>query len=185
LVQNHGWTLLAMVLTGAAVLWMLWRNPPGFFRTPRGRRLVPGLALRDQYLAGQFMGILGTLLRGGVPVTAAMPLAAGALSSATWRAALLKVEHQVREGSRLTGALDQVQLVPSAAIRLIEVGERSGALGDACAHASEVIAQSARSSLDRIITLANPIAIILLGGLVGSLVAGVMLGIFAIGEIAG
>ena len=44
---------------------------------------------------------------------------------------------------------------------------------------------AARARIDRIVALANPIAIITLGGIVAMLVAGVMLGIFALGDFAG
>lgn len=185
LVGSHSLLLLLLLLGGALAVLLLWRSPPRRLAEPDVRRLIPGLALRDHYLAGQLIGILGTLVRNGVVVIEALPLARGAIASVTWRSALDIVERQVREGARLSSALAGMKLVPVTAIRLVEVGERSGALADACGQASAVIAEAAKARLDRIIALANPIAIILLGGLVGSLVAGVMLGIFALGDLAG
>jgi type II secretory pathway component PulF len=182
---EHAGLMIGTVALAICAAVLLWRSPPALVANPHIRSRIPGLALRDQYLAGQFIGILGTLVQNGVPAPAALPLARGALGSATWRQSLEIVERQVREGVRLSSAFARTSLLPSAAVRLIEVGERSGALAEACGHASEVILQAAAARLDRVISLANPIAIVILGGLVGSLVAGVMLGIFALGDFAG
>ena len=177
--------LLAVSAAVIGILILAIRRPPGFVSRPDIRRRISALNLRDQYLAGQFIAILGTLVQNGVPVASALPLAATGLNSGTWRRSLQKVEMNVREGGRLSSALSAADLVPSAAVRLIEVGERSGKLADTCTHASQIILQAAKARLDRIISLANPVAIVMLGGIVGSLVAGVMLGIFALGDFAG
>lgn len=163
-----------------------------FLRTDRLRvalrrrpRLVPGLGLRDQYLAGQFCGLFGTLLQNGVAVVRALQLARDTIPSHRWRRHLAAVEQRVREGERLSRALGRGSLVPATAVRLMEVGERTGKLAETCLQASEVLSGAARARIERIVSLANPIAIVGLGGLVALLVAGVMLGIFSLGDFAG
>jgi type II secretory pathway component PulF len=162
------------------------------FRSSTGRRLLetyghrlPLLGVRDQYLAAQFTGILATLLGNGVRVVDAMPLVRDAIGSRRWRAHADDVERRIREGSSLSSALLADGLLPSTAIRLIEVGEKSGKLAQTCAQASAVIGEATRARIERIVALANPIAIITLGGMVAALVGGVMLGIFALGDFAG
>jgi type II secretory pathway component PulF len=181
---SESWPILLGLLVGVPIL--LW----AFLRSAAAGRLIgsrrlPGRELRDQYLAGQFMGVLGTLLRNGVPVLGALPLASSAIGSERWRLRLATVERRVREGESLSRALARVELVPRTAIRLMEVGERSGQLAGTCEQASAVLGDAARARIERIVSLANPIAIVLLGGVVALLIAGVMLGIFAIGEFGG
>ena len=163
-----------------------------FFRSPSGRSLVenhgyhiPLLNLRDQYLAAQFTGILATLLTNGVKIVEALPLVRDAMGSSRWRRHADAVERRIREGASLSTALASDGLLPMTAVRLIEVGERSGALARTCAQASGIIGDTAKARIERIVALANPIAIITLGGMVASLVGGVMLGIFALGDFAG
>ena len=151
----------------------------------RGRRHIPGLMLRDQYLAAQFTGIFATLVGNGVTVIKALPLARSAIGSERWRRHLAEVERRVREGATLSRALASGAFVPTTAVRLIQVGEKSGQLADTCAKASEIMGDAARARIDRIVSLANPIAIVTLGGIVAMLVAGVMLGIFSLGDFAG
>lgn len=185
LVTDHGLVATLGLLLPLLALWLFIRSQIGIALISRHRRRIPGLMLRDQYLAAQFTGVLGTLVANGVSVVAALPLARGAIGSRRWKQHISEVEQRVREGSRLSAALARGDLIPSTAVRLIEVGERSGQLSDTCTQASVIIAEVARARIDRIVALANPIAIIGLGGLVAMLVAGVMLGIFALGDFAG
>jgi general secretion pathway protein F len=184
-VTNHG-----LLITGAISSTILMAIGALRSRTANGltqafRHHIPGLGLRDQYLAAQFTGILATLVGNGVTAIKALPLARDALSSPRWRRHIAQVEQSVREGQLLSAALGEDDLVPSTAVRLIEVGERSGRLADTCHHASVIMGEAARARIDRIVSLANPIAIVSLGGIVAMLVAGVMLGIFALGDFAG
>jgi len=185
LANGHAAMFLAGLVAPPVLIWFTLRSAAGRALLERHRNYVPGLRLRDQYLAAQFTGILGTLLGNGVSVVAALPLVRGAIGSARWRHHLTVVEREVREGTKLSTALARGDLVPSTAVRLLEVGERSGKLADTCVQASTIIAEAARARIDRIVALVNPIAIVALGGLVGMLVAGVMLGIFALGDFAG
>jgi type II secretory pathway component PulF len=185
LISTHGATLLVAAASLVGAMWFFLRSPSGSELLSRHHRRVPGLGLRDQYLAAQFTGVLGTLITNGVTAVAALPLARGAIGSRRWQRHIIDVERRVREGARLSSALSEGGLLPSTAVRLVEVGERSGKLADTCAQASSIIAEASRARLERIVSLVNPIAIVLLGGIVAMLVAGVMLGIFALGDFAG
>ena len=185
LVTGHGLLLLAIMVLVPAGLFLLLRSEAGGALIQRLRGRIPGLGLRDQYLAAQFTGIFATLVGNGVTVIKALPLARTAISSERWRRHIAEVELRVREGATLSRALASGAFVPATAVRLIEVGEKSGQLADTCGKASQIMGDAARARIDRIVALANPIAIITLGGIVAMLVAGVMLGIFALGDFAG
>lgn len=185
LVTGHGLLLLAILILVPAGLFLMLRSEAGGALVQRLRGSIPGLGLRDQYLAAQFTGIFATLVGNGVTVIKALPLARTAIASERWRKHIAEVELRVREGATLSRALASGAFVPATAVRLIEVGEKSGQLADTCGKASEIMGDAARARIDRIVALANPIAIITLGGIVAMLVAGVMLGIFALGDFAG
>jgi len=184
-VADYGWGLLLVALAVPVGLWLFLRSAGGIAFVAQHRHRIPGLDLRDQYLAAQFTGIIGTLIGNGVNLTGALPLAQGAMGSRRWQRGLADVERQVREGTRFSDALARTDLVPSTAVRLIEVGERTGKLAETCRQASAILTEVSRSRIDRIVALANPIAIMTLGGMVALLVGGVMLGIFALGDFAG
>lgn len=184
-VRDFGWTILAV--TGAVGLagWMVLRSDASANWRSKAARLIPGMGLRDQIISAQFTGLLSTLTGNGVQAVRALPLARNALPSRRWQTEIERVEQALREGERLSLALRHAPSLPTTAVRLIEVGERTGRLAEACGQASDIMAGAAEARVDRIVSLANPIAIILLGGMVAMLVAGVMLGIFALGDFAG
>lgn len=184
-VTGNGLILLAALVLIPVGTILFLRSEAGGALMQRGRRHIPGLMLRDQYLAAQFIGIFATLVGNGVTVIKALPLARSAIGSERWRRHLTEVERRVREGATLSRALASGAFVPTTAVRLIQVGERSGQLADTCNKASQIMGDAARARIDRIVSLANPIAIVTLGGIVAMLVAGVMLGIFSLGDFAG
>ncbi|MEP3226276.1 MAG: type II secretion system F family protein [Parasphingorhabdus sp.] len=184
-VGDYGASFLSAMLLAALALWLFLKSESGQKMLSNFAPHLPGMKLRDQYLAGQFTGLLATLIGNGLTVVRALPLARETLPSRRWKRELAEVETRIREGSRLSYALEATSIFPRTASRLIEVGERTGKLGETCGHASKIMSDTAAARIERIVSLVNPIAIIALGGLVALLVAGVMLGIFALGDFAG
>lgn len=182
LIQNFGVLLMGAIAALAFLLWRLPHTPQFAALVERHGRRIPGMTLRNQYLAAQFTGLLATLFDNGIPVVRALPMTAIAIGSLRWRRHILAAETHVRSGFSFSRALAREEFVPLAVVRLLEVGERTGKLAETSQRASEIIADTVKNRIERIVSLANPIAIITLGGIVALLVAGVMLGIFAIGD---
>jgi type II secretory pathway component PulF len=166
---------VAIIVVPVALLMAISRSPGLAKRAEKALPIVPGLRLRDQYLAAQFAGLLATLLSNGLTLVKALPLVAAGMSSRRWRRHLRCVVTQLR----------QEPFVPATLVRLLEIGERTGKLAETALEASIIVDEAARARMQRIVSLANPIAIMSLGTLVAALVAGVMLGIFAIGDFTG
>lgn len=185
LVNRQGLLVLGAAAALVAGLWLALRATAGGAFGEALRRYLPGAALADQFLAAQFTGLMALLAGNGVKIVPALALARQATASHRWRAHLQAVERRVREGSTLSAALALAPFMPRTAIRLIEVGERSGKLAETCAKASAIIGAGAQARLERIVALANPVAIVALGGVVALLVGGVMLGIFSLGDFVG
>src|SRR5688500_18489064 len=154
-VNDNGLILLAALILIPTAAIVFLRSEAGGALLQRGRRHIPGLMLRDQYLAAQFTGVFATLVGNGVTVIKALPLARSAISSERWRRHLAEVERRVREGATLSRALASGAFVPTTAVRLIEVGERSGQLADTCEKASAIMGDAARARIDRKSTRLN------------------------------
>lgn len=181
--RSYGW-LLSLALVGVPVGLIAWaRSPASAALSVGARRRIPGMALYDQYLAARFATVLGTLLDNGVHIVRALPLVGAALASRRWRRWTGEVEQALREGQSIRQALGRDGLLPPAAVRLAEVGEQGGRLGEALGEAGRIMQANAKARIDRIVSLANPLSIMLLGGLVAMLIGGVMLGIFALGDV--
>jgi general secretion pathway protein F len=182
---NWGAALLVTIALLMIAITLFLRSEAGGNLRENYPNLFLGQRLRDQYLAAQFAGLFATLVGNGVHAVRALALARDAMPSARWRRQLESALRRVREGEKLSVALSGAAAFPDTARRLIEVGEQTGKLAIASREASEIMGETARQRIENIVSLVNPLAIILLGGMVAILVAGVMLGIFALGDFAG
>lgn len=180
------WLTLAIAVTAVTTvaLAFLGSAAGGRFRESYAR-LIPGQRLRDQYLTAQFSGLFATLILNGVTVVKALTLTRDAIGSSRWQRHLDLIISKLKEGTRLSVALSGMQCFPDTARRLVEVGEQTGKLGASCQEASKIMEEISRQRIENIVSLVNPVAIMLLGGVVAILVAGVMLGIFALGDFTG
>lgn len=146
---------------------------------------LPFVTLYDHYVAGQLCQLLGALLENGVTLIRALPLARQTMKNPIWRYSLTQVEGRVREGQSLSQSLIQAEIFPATAIRLIAVGEKTGQLASCCHQAGNILSGSVRAKVERMVALANPVATIFLGVVIALMVAGVMLGIFSMGDFMG
>lgn len=177
--------LAFFIIAGSAIFVIFALRLADLSTKQKIKRFLPAMGLRNQYIAAQYTGLLATLILNGVKAVRALALARDGLSSASWISEMEEVEVKVRQGVRLSDALVQSRLFPTTAARLVEVGERTGNLGETLLQASNIMGEAVNARIERVVSLVNPVAIIILGALVALLVAGVMLGIFSLGEFAG
>ncbi|AKJ29723.1 type II secretion system F family protein [Caldimonas brevitalea] len=178
---------------GVSLLLLAWVLVPALLlrRSSRWRKRIVGTAarLRPVRLARQLdvarvLGVLGLLLRGGVEVSEAVALSAPAAASGALRDSLAACSRRLREGASISAALRAVVAIPEETRALIEVGEHTGELGATTMRAAQLLEADTSQQIERLVALANPLAIALLGLVVGLLVGGVMLGILSINQLA-
>jgi len=134
---------------------------------------------------GGFARTLGDALQSGAGVTDALRLCQRSVGNAAARKRLENVATQVRQGSRLSDALRQVEGFPKPVIRLCEVGEASSTLGAMLAKAGEREELQALAKIDKLSKLLGPLLIMALGGMIGALMGGVLTALTDIGGVAG
>jgi general secretion pathway protein F len=121
---------------------------------------------------------LATLLAGGVPLEAALAIAAPAAGNRVVGASVSAVREAVRQGEPLAPALAATGAFPPLLVRLAAVGERSGGLGDALARAADAEERAVAAALATATGLIEPGLILVMGGAVLALVAAVLLPLF-------
>jgi len=85
----------------------------------------------------------------------------------------------VREGYALHSALDEVGVVPELAIDMVEVGEATGALDQMLTNISTFLDEEVETAMARLLSLIEPILLLVVGGLVAVLLVSVYLPIFS------
>lgn len=182
---RHG--IQAVLSAGAGILTVgaVLRRVPGL--RLRVRRLfdrLPPVRLAMQLDVARMLGVMGLLFRSGLEVSEAVALAARAGASKRLRDRVEAASRRLREGASISTALAEVDAIPDDTRALVEVGEHTGDLGATTVRAAHLLEADTAYRIERLVALANPIAIAGLGAIVGLVVGGVMLGILSINQLA-
>ncbi len=84
------------------------------------------------------------------------------------------VSREVREGQPLAGAMDARGVFPSVAVKMVEVGESTGALQDMLNSVAEFFDEEIETTLGRFMTLLEPVLLVIMG----IIIAGMLLALY-------
>lgn len=163
--------LLRRPETSAAIGRALWRSP------------MLGERLRVFQLA-RFYRTLGMLLSGGIPVVTALGMVSGLLSP-TLRPGLTAAIARVREGAGFATTLAAQGLATPVALRMLQVGERAGNLGEMLTRAAEFHEEDTARQVEWLTRLFGPLLMLFIGVAIGGIVVLMYLPIFQLAESVG
>jgi general secretion pathway protein F len=182
--ERFWWVLglggLAGVLGGRVVL-----------SSPRGRLAVDRFVLRlpmvrevvVEYEVARLARTLGTLLHSGVPLVGALALVKETSSNRYLADAVGGLGAGVKRGAGLARPMADAGVFPPLAIHMVRVGEETGRIDDMLLQVGATFEADTRRRIKRLIALAEPGIILVMGLLVGFIVLAMLLAIFSISEI--
>jgi general secretion pathway protein F len=190
-------TALLMALSGfLAAQWPLLLGTGVFtailgtvaYRSDSGRLAAHRLLLRTPLVGGLRQRLcavrlgqsLATLLGSGFPVVPALEIAALSLTDRAAAEDIRLAREEVRAGARLAQALGRSQALPVVFMQMVDVGESGGRLPMMLQHASLAMEQELERSLERLTRLAEPILILLFGGLVAFVAVALLQAIYGV-----
>jgi general secretion pathway protein F len=183
--NTHRLMLLAAVAgIVAAVVWAL-RNK-AFMSALRERAAklpILGAWLLESDLA-RWSFMLGTMFANGVELTRSLDLARDSVSLPSLRTRLDQVSKLVRAGKSLSAAMAEQRAFNDTAVSLVQVGEESGRLDEMLRSLAKLYDDSGRQRMKQFLILLEPAAILLIGIVVGGIVAAIMLAITSINQVA-
>ena len=134
----------------------------------------------QQFALSQFSRSLATLVGAGTPVVPALDIAAGAVANRKISGAVASVVPRVREGAEVWRSLESTGVFTSLAIEMIKVGEATGALEEMLTNVSDFYDEAIDALLGRIVTLIEPIILVVMGAVVATLLLSIYLPMFTI-----
>ena len=181
--EHAWWVLLAVVALGVG-LRALWKLP-GF---------VDGLAERAARLpvvgdwlveaeVGRWASTLAALLHGRVELIRALNLSAQAVRLKFLRVRLLAVARSVKAGSTLSAALREHRSLNPTGYDLVAVGEASGELPKLLSALARLYETTGRDRMKRALQLIEPLAIIVIGIVVGTIMTAIILAITSVNDV--
>jgi len=125
------------------------------------------------------------MMTGGVPILTALEISGNAIGNRPMTRAAGVVREEVRQGARLSGSLERSGVFPPLLIHMAAVGEETGQLPEMMIRVADSLDFEVDSALGRLTTLLEPLIIIFMGFIVGSIVLAVLLPIFQINATIG
>ena len=126
---------------------------------------------------------LGILLGSGVPLTMALRILVDMLGSTGNADIWDKVVDRVRHGGRLSDALGGSTLLPAMAVRMLRIGEETGQLPVLSGKVAEFYEAKLQRSLDRIVGITGPLAIVVISTVVGGLIVSIMTALLSVTQV--
>ena len=133
---------------------------------------------------GRWAAMLSTLLENRVPILKAMELTQNGMRLTAVKHKLQQTLREVRGGKKMALALAEVQMLNVTGLNLIRVGERSGELANMLRTLATLYETAGRERLKRFMILLEPIAILLIGGVIGTIMIAVMLAITSLNNVS-
>lgn len=128
----------------------------------------------------RFTRTLGTLLRSGVPLMGALEIVQDTSGNTVIAEAISKVREAVREGEGLTKKLEETGVFPPMVTQMIAIGEETGAMDDMLARIADFYDGEVEDAVKALTSLLEPMMMVGIGGMVGSIIIGMYLPMFSV-----
>ncbi len=159
-----------------------------FVRTEQGRWLVDRAALKlpifnrlfIQLQLAYFAKGLSTLLASGVPILTSLEIMENSASNMVYAKAIRDIRELVREGKPMAEPMGSSGLFPPMMVQMVQVGEEIGELGKMLNRVAAYYEQRVDTFIERMSVLFEPIAIVVMAVIIGTLVISIFLPIFSL-----
>jgi general secretion pathway protein F len=131
----------------------------------------------------RFSRTLGTLLQSGVPILPALNLVKEISQNLAISRCIAHIHDRLREGKGISKSLQETNVFPPLAVHMIAVGEETGRLDEMLTKVAETYEENVQTTIKRLVSLLEPLIILVMGVIVGFIVLSMLLAIFSINEI--
>ncbi|MBF0216957.1 MAG: type II secretion system F family protein [Candidatus Omnitrophica bacterium] len=162
-----------------------------FLKTPAGQKALTFIFMRlpvvgDFFMAmtiKNFSSILGMLLTSGVPIIQALEIAADTSGNLYFQQKLHAAKTKITNGTNVTDSFEETELFPAIAMQLITVGEKTGNIGGMMDEINDYYSDILDTLTGRLAALLEPIMLIFIAIIIGSLVIAMFLPILKMANI--
>ncbi len=182
------WWIVILAVPLLALVWLeRKRREPAFQLRFHGWLLQRKLAgpLVAKLETARLARTLGTLLRNGVPLLAALGIARNVLDNRVLAADVDAAADEVKNGIGLSTALGRGKRFPRLALQMIQVGEESGALDAMLLKAADTFEQETSLAMDRMLAALVPAVTLVLALVVGLVILAVLSPIYDLTSVVG
>jgi type IV pilus assembly protein PilC len=178
---KYGIFLAVAMVFGILSLWRYTLTPTGLIKMDRLRLATPfvGDLFRKLYLS-RMADNLDTMVSSGISMLKALEVTGKVVNSPTFKQIIDESIEKVRGGGSLSDALSVYPEIPKIMVQMIKIGENTGKLGFVLRTVSRFYRREVEGAIQTLVSLIEPVMIILLGAGVGLLLTSVLLPIYNI-----
>ena len=178
-VRNQWYLLLGGLVVGFFLIFRFLRTEIGKDSWSKWQLKLPifGKIFKNIYLF-RFSESFGLLIRGGVPINISLEISANVIDSKVYKKIILDARDKVTRGVSLSSALESYSEISGMVTQMIAVGEKTGKLDETLENVANFYEQEVSGAIDNLVSLIEPILIVILGAGVALLVAGILLPIY-------
>jgi type IV pilus assembly protein PilC len=174
------WWAIAGVVAG--IVFALKR----YYATTDGQRRIDGLLLKAPVLGdilrksavSRFTRTLGTLISSGVSILDGLEITAKTAGNMVIHDAVMESRQSIAGGETISAPLDKSKVFPPMVISMIAVGEQTGGLDEMLTKIADFYDEEVDVAVSSLLSLMEPVMIVVLGVLVGGMVVAMYLPIF-------
>jgi len=171
--------IFGAIALAAFGFWSWVRLPGQRARLDRMILKLPMLGpIAQKFSTSQGARTLATLLGGGIPLVNALDVTSRSLSNQYMAGELTSAAQQVREGRSLALAMQDSGAFPDVAIKMVEVGESTGALQEMLNSLADFYDEEIETNLGRFITVIEPLLLVVMGIVIAGLLLSLYLPLF-------
>jgi len=177
--------LIVLAMGGAVYAWLY------FIKTPAGRwfwdsrriRLPVFGSIAHKICLARFTRTLASLIRSGVPILEVLQIVSQTVGNVVMEKAIKECATDIERGEGIAAALSKHPVFPSMIVRMVTAGEQTGKIDNMLERISDFLDEEIENTLSGLTSLIEPILIVVLGVVIGSMVICMFLPIFKMSEI--
>lgn len=176
LFRTYWWLYMPIALS--SISFVVWK-----LRTPKGKTWIEKNLLRlpviktlvIQTAVARFCRTMGTLLQGGLNMIESLRISRGVIHNFVLEKEIQNAEVKIIEGYSLSHELGRSSYFPGMVSRMLAVGEESGTSVTMLNSVADMYEQELEKTLDRVMALSQPIILIVMGLVIGTVLLAIML----------
>jgi type IV pilus assembly protein PilC len=173
--------ILAAIALAVFGIWGWVKQPGQKRRLDRALLRIPMVGpIAQKFSTSQGSRTLATLLGGGIPLVNALEVTARSLANQHMAAQLNYAAQQVREGRSLAATLQESGAFTDVAIKMVEVGESTGALQEMLNSLADFYDEEIDTNLSRFVTVIEPLLLVIMGIVIAGLLLSLYLPLFSL-----
>lgn len=182
--RNYWWAFFAAAIATFLSLRTYLKSSAGkkYWDSMKYKLPLVGQLYSEMYVA-QFARTLGTLLQNGVPLLNSLQIVKSTSGNGCMADTISAITEGVRKGNSISGILKTGFVFPKFAVHMIKVGEETGRLNEMLIMVADRFDVQVRNTVKKVLSLMEPVLILIMGVAVGFIVISMLLAIFSLNDI--